>query len=145
MNSLMIKEKLKNLDMHYTHPSYFLEKKLLRQIKMGLVSDVEATLDEINTLQRASLARDSLRSIKNSLIASCTLFTRAAIESGVDAEDSFDLSDVFIKEIETYDNEAALLPFEYTMANAFINLIQTNRLNRFPIPFQELFELFTKG
>lgn len=145
MKNSMIKEKLRNLDMHYTHPSYFLEKKLLRQIKMGLKSDVIATLDEINALQRASLARDTLRSIKNSLIASCTLFTRSAIESGVDSEDAFDLSDVFIKEIETYDNESQLLQFEYTMANSFISLVQTSKLNKYPYPTSRVVRIIYEG
>jgi len=145
MKNSMIREKLKNLDMHYTHPSYFLEKKLLKQIKMCLKSDVITTLNEINTLQRASLARDTLRSVKNSLIASCTLFTRAAIEAGVEQEDAFDLSDVFIKEIETYDNEPSLLQFEYTMANSFIGLIQNSRLNKYPYPTSKVIRIIYEG
>lgn len=141
MKPSLIREKLKNLNIQYTHPSYFLEKKLLRQIRMGLQSEVHATLNEINALQKASLARTSLRSIKNSLIASCTLFTRSAIESGVDAEDAFDLSDVLIKEIELFDTEAPLLQFEYDMANAFIDLIQSSRLNQYPYPTSRVVSL----
>lgn len=143
----MIREKLRNLDIHYTHPSYFLEKKLLREIRMGLRHDAIETLSSINALERPNLARDSLRSVKNSLIASCTLFTRAVIASGVDTEDAFDLSDVFIKEIESYDNEHELKHFEYAMVEEFIKLNQTSTHNKYPYPISKvvrtIYELIT--
>lgn len=141
MKNSHIKEKLKNMNLQYTHPSYYLEKKLLNQIKMGINTDVKSTLDEINALQKASLARNSLRSIKNSLIASCTIFTRAAIESGVNPEDAFDQSDVLIKEIELFENEILLAQFEYVMANSFIELIKSARLNQYNYPISSVIHI----
>ncbi len=97
MNRSLIKEKLKNMDMEYKHPPYSLETKLLSEISLGLLSEALTTLTQINGLDRAALSSNSLRSMKNSMIASCTIFTRAIIRAGVTPEDAFDLSDHFIK------------------------------------------------
>ncbi len=134
MKDSLIKEKLKNLDSHYNHPSYSLEKKLLKEIKMGMLHEALNTLHKITGLERPSLARDSMRSIKNSLIGSCTLFTRAVIEAGIDSEDAFDLSDVFINHIESLDKQEYLIKFEYEMVEDFIKLIQQSKIYNYPYP-----------
>jgi YesN/AraC family two-component response regulator len=136
-NSL-IREKLRNLDIHYKHPSYALEQKLLSEIKQGYLVQSKITLEEINALERPALARDSIRSIKNSLIGSCTLFTRATIEAGIDSEDAFDLSDVFIKHLESIDNEFELLEFEYEMLETFIKLVQNTVIFNYPFPISKV-------
>ncbi|HEY8436560.1 MAG TPA: AraC family transcriptional regulator [Haloplasmataceae bacterium] len=106
----------------FMHPSYELEMELIDNIKQGSIHRAKATLKRINALPRAILAKDKLRSIKNSLICSCTLFTRAIIEVGVNPEDAFGLSDACIQKIETIDQETQLDQFEYEMLEAFINL-----------------------
>lgn len=138
MKNSLIREKLKNLDIHYKHPSYTLEQKLLNEIKQGYLIQSRITLEEINALERPTLARDSIRSIKNSLIGSCTLFTRAAIEAGIDSEDAFDLSDVFIKHLEGIDKEFDLLEFEYEMLETFIKLVQNTVIFNYPFPISKI-------
>jgi len=132
MKNTMILEKLKNLNMYYNHPSYVLEQKLLNAIKMGSLENSMQAVHLINESERATLAKDSTRSIKNSLIGSCTLFTRAVIDAGVDPEDAFDLSDVFIKHIEGLEDEKELLAFEYEMVTAFVKTVNQSRLFNFP-------------
>jgi YesN/AraC family two-component response regulator len=127
MNRSLIKEKLKNMDIEYRHPPYFLETKLLSEISLGLLSEALTTLTQINGLERASLSSNSLRSIKNSMIASCTIFTRAIIRAGVTPEDAFDLSDIFIKKIETFQDSAHLEAFEYEMVKEFVGLVNENK------------------
>ena len=106
----------------FIHPSYELEVELIDNIKQGSLSRAKTTLKKINALSRAILATDKIRSIKNSLICSCTLFTRAIIEVGVNPEDAFGLSDACIQKIETINDEGLLDQFEYEMLEAFINL-----------------------
>ena len=127
MNRSLIKEKLKNMDIDFKHPPYSLETKLLSEIRLGLLSEALTTLTQINGLERASLSSNSLRSIKNSMIASCTIFTRAIIHAGVPPEDAFDLSDIFIKRIETYQEIDQLETFEYKMVKEFIGLVNENK------------------
>lgn len=138
MHKALIEEKKKNFSMHYTHPPFNLEKKLLRAIELGKVEESLTVLTEINALERANLAKNKVRSIKNSLIASCTLFTRSAIEAGVIPEDAFDLSDVFIKHIEKFHDVDELLAFEAEMVREFIALIKESTLFNYQYPISKI-------
>jgi len=125
---------MENLSSFYKHPSYYLERKLLSAMKRCIKDDVVEILNAINSMERAKLADTALRSTKNSLIASCTLFARAAIESNVNPEDAYSLSDVFIYEIERLMDIRKLQQFEYDMALEFVDLIDIERTAQYPVP-----------
>src|SRR6185437_11889183 len=84
----------------FSHPSYQFEKELLHWVSQADEEKAAPLLKKINNLAKARLSDNPLRSLKNSLICSCTLFTRATIEAGVTPEYAFDLSDVFIRKVE---------------------------------------------
>lgn len=134
MSSRHIHLKMENINSFYKHPSYYLERKLLSAMKRCTDKDVIDILNAINALERAKLADSPLRSTKNSLIASCTLFARAAIESNVNPEDSYSLSDVFIYEIERCNELGRLQALEYDMALEFVELIRKERTSQYPVP-----------
>jgi len=127
-----------NINCYYKHPSYYLERKLLNEIKRGLEEEALETLDVINAQERAHLANTPIRSIKNSLIGSCTLFTRAAIEANINPEDAFSLSDVFILEIEKFENKTDLQKFEYHMVKEFISMVNQNRIHSYSLPITKI-------
>jgi len=131
-------EKMKNLDIQYSHPSYAFEQELLQEIKLCQLEKAIKTLNKINALERPKLSYDPIRSIKNSLIASCTLFTRAAIESGADYEDAFSLSDISIKHLEYLDKYEDLASFERQMVEDFIDLIEKDRTSDFNYPINKI-------
>ncbi|MGE5676696.1 MAG: helix-turn-helix transcriptional regulator [Pseudomonadota bacterium] len=83
-----------------------------------------STLHEINSLKRTRLSKDAVRSVKNSLICSVTIFTRAAIEGGVTPEAAFTLSDSLILAIEDMHSLSELIYYEYTAAEQFIKIVQ---------------------
>jgi AraC-like DNA-binding protein len=107
----------------FQHPPFFLEQEEVRLIRHGDRENALTVLSEINRLKRATLARDPLRSLKNSLICSCTLFTRAAIQGGVPADEAFTLSDAFIQTIEETQNLRSLDALEETMVLRFIDQV----------------------
>lgn len=111
--------KIRNRQEYFVHPSYNTEQRLLASLSRGFVDEAVRALDEINRQPRARLALDPLRSLKNSLIASCTLFTRAVIEGGVHPENAYSLSDVFILQIERTNDMEVLKRLEYDMLHAF--------------------------
>jgi YesN/AraC family two-component response regulator len=121
------KMKVKNRQDFFVHPSYNTERRLLQSLSMGLVDEAERALDEINRQPRARLAPDPIRSLKNSLIASCTLFTRAIIEGGVHPENAYSLSDVFIWQIEETKDAKSLERLEYDMLHAFARALREER------------------
>lgn len=124
-------EKLRQLSNAYIHPPYFLEKKLLNEIKAGWLSQANATLEMINKLERAKLSDNPLRSLKNSLISSATLFSRAAISANVLPEDAYTLSDFFIHRIESIHHLEKLQAFEYVMVKETVQLIRNNSVNQY--------------
>lgn len=138
MNHSLIKEKLKNIDSNYIHPSYVYERKMLNDMKLGHLENAIADLDNIASIEKPSLANGDLRSTKNSMIASCTLFTRAAIEAGVNSEDAFDLSDVFINHLESLDTKESLVAFEYEMLEDFVKLIRQHKSSHYAYPISSI-------
>lgn len=138
LNKRLIREKIRNLDSKFAHPSYYLETRILCEIREGLLNEAKGTLNKINAFERTSLAFDSIRSLKNSLIGSCTLFARATIDAGVHPEDAFSLSDVFIKNIEKLSNESELNMFEYQMLEEFILLVKQNAVKHFAYPISKV-------
>jgi two-component system, response regulator YesN len=117
------RERLENSDSRFAHPPYVLECRLREEIITGKYDAARRTLVEINALERAKLAGDRLRSLKNSLIASCTFFTRAAIAGGLDAELAFTLSDTYIRTLEGRHEISELEDFENLMLRDFITLV----------------------
>lgn len=111
----------------FQHPPYILEKNLIQAIQQTNLQRAMDVLHQINQLDRASLSDSPLRSTKNSIICSCTLFTRAVIEKGTDSERSFALSDRCIQEIEAFETVQQTSAFEYEMLGRFIELLRTTQ------------------
>jgi YesN/AraC family two-component response regulator len=127
MSQEMIFNKIEKYASYYKHPSYYLERRLLNALKRGSRSEAIETMNVINSMERARLADTPMRSMKNSLIASCTLFTRAAIDANVPPEDAFSHSDVHIRGIENSNQVKALQDYEYKMLEDYLQLIAKYR------------------
>ncbi|RYL94951.1 AraC family transcriptional regulator [Sporolactobacillus sp. THM7-4] len=113
---------------YFLHPPYVIEKRLLNAVSAGKIESAVKYLQEINKLERATLAEEPLRSLKNSLICSCTLLTRAIIDGGVPPEMAFNLSDAYILEVERTDSMEKLSLLEYEMLKGFVKkLKEVNR------------------
>lgn len=111
----------------YRHPPYFLEREISQCIAEQDEKNALTILGEINRLQRANLSDDPLRSLKNSLICSCSLFTRAAIAGGAMPDAAFSHSDGCIRAIEAMQDLATLAEYEYTMVRQFIHLVRRRK------------------
>lgn len=120
-------ERLANHQNYFVHPSYNLEQQLLSAIHQGNYDEAKGVLEQINELERAKLADHELRSLKNSFICTCTLFTRAIINGGVHPEIAFNLSDVYIREIEKITEIEKLRNLEYDMLYSFVKTLVDER------------------
>lgn len=108
-----------NMSSLFIHPPFFLEQELSGAIMRGDRVHALRALGEINRLERARVAEDPLRSLKNSLIGSCALCSRAAILGGVMADASFTLADEFIRAIENRHDARSLAILEEDMVIRF--------------------------
>jgi len=122
----IIRERLRNSYRSFQHPSFLLEQRLNQAIIAADKQTALIILDQINSLERAELAVSPLRSLKNSIIGSCTVYTRASIAGGVDSETAFMLSDLYIRQIENINSTVEAENLEYDMLIAFIDLVSQN-------------------
>jgi AraC-like DNA-binding protein len=112
----------------FRHAPFVLEQRLVEHVMQGNKAEALATLVEINDRgNKATLAKNPLRSAKNSLICSCTFLTRAAIQAGVADEEAFALSDAVIQHVETLADAAAVSRYEPEMLLQFIKLTQKSK------------------
>lgn len=115
----------------FQHPPYFFEQEIAQQIIHGDKEHAMQLLEELNRLQRATLADTPLRSLKNSLIASVTLFTRAAITGGVPSDEAFTMSDSFIQTIEKQNDLRWLSTIEEAIILRFIDRVKRSQKQHF--------------
>lgn len=122
----------------YLHPSYAIETELCDAITAGDFTKAVRALQKINALDRALLAGDALRSLKNSLIGSMTIFTRAAIAGGVQDDIAFTLSDAYIRQIEAATVFRELIGFESRAIQGFISLVNEEKEKRYSRSIQQV-------
>lgn len=108
----------------YMHSPYLLESKLIGAISVGNTKLAESILKQINLEERAKLASEVVRSNKNSVIVSITLFTRAAIIAGVIDEDAYTISDQLINEVEASKSIQEINQLEYKALQIISNNVR---------------------
>ena len=111
----------------FQHVPYAIELEICRMIANGDTAGSKHILRDINRLPRAKLANTPVRSLKNSLICSCTFMARAAITGGVKPDEAFTLSDAFIQRIEAAPTTNHLADFEAEMIESFTSRVQFAR------------------
>src|SRR5689334_5601872 len=121
----LLEDLAKNIYSSFQHPPYILERKLIAYIKQLDEENSIEVLNQINAMERANLSNTPLNSIKNSLICSCTIFSRAIIEAGVSSEIAFIASDYYIKIIDESSTVVSTEKIEYDMVKGFIQLLKT--------------------
>lgn len=102
------------------HSTYLHEMRRLELIANGDTNGMRKLIATPLPGQQGHIAKDSLRQAKNIFISACTLYTRAAISGGLDAEEAYNLSDVYIQTSENYQNVADVerlmcqMPMDFT-------------------------------
>ena len=115
----------------FLHSPYMVEQEICRTISNGDTDAAHRILKEINSRPRARLAGSALRSLKNSVICSCSFMTRAAISGGVSPDEAFTLSDTYIQRIENCGEIQELMGFEDEMVNGFTMAVNDVKNRRY--------------
>jgi AraC-like DNA-binding protein len=124
-----------NREAVFRHSPYALEERLSEAVTKGDGEAAMALLREITAQgEKAVLAKDSLRSAKNSMIGSIAFLSRAAIRGGVSANDAFALSDALTQRIEEMTARDAVLAFEENILLQFIDLVRRRLEASFSAP-----------
>ncbi len=115
----------------FRHSPYIVEQEICRMISNGDMQGAHRVLKEINSRPRAVLAGSAIRSLKNSVICSCSFMTRAAISGGVSPDEAFTLSDTYIQLVENCTDMKAVLNYENEMVDGFTRAVGEAKNNRY--------------
>lgn len=119
----------------FTHSPYALEEKLSKAVTRGDRDAALAALREITSRgEKAIVAKDPLRSAKNSMIGSIAFLARATIQAGVNADKAFALSDSLIRCIEDMNTKAEVLAFEESILLQFIDIVNLHLEGTYSAP-----------
>lgn len=114
----------------FHHTPYNLEERLVDAVIHGDKSHAIEMLGEISRYgAKAVLAKDALRSAKNSVICSCAFLARAVIRAGVGPDEAFALSDAAIRHLEDLSSVRAVLDYEQEALLQFTAMVE-KRLRR---------------
>lgn len=119
------------------HNTYYYEKKLMKYIQDGSVNKVKDLLSSSSALSEGIVADNTLRQEKNIFISIATLTTRNAILGGLNIEEAYQLSDIYIQECELSKDISHISNLSYTMLIDF-----TERVSRTKIPDGMSSEIF---
>lgn len=122
----------KNRELRYTHHPYYLEKKINSAIKNLDIDSIFQYMSDINNYPLPDLCKDNyVRSFKNHIIIECAMFSRMAIEVGVDSEISFTLGDTLIQKLETLSDVDKIKVFCKEMYHKFYKVIKKYSFNNY--------------
>ena len=82
------------------HNTFELENLMLSYVEHGRTDEIATLFRKPSEGRAGTMAADTLRQEKNTLICTATLVTRAAIRGGLDYETAFSLSDIYIQKAE---------------------------------------------
>lgn len=111
------------------HNTYSFEQQYLECVKNGDTTRLKKLMDSVEKrLIMGKIADTRLRNEKNLMIACTTLTTRAAIAGGMDIEQAYQLSDVYINEGEKMQSVEALTTLQRTMIFDFAERVAQSKL-----------------
>lgn len=111
------------------HNTYRTEQTLLDLIEKGDISALDEWLKDAPAVRPGSIAPDQLRQVKNTLIVTATLASRAAVRGGMDVEDAFSLSDAYIRKCELLQTPDRIINLQYHMVLDFTSQVSDLKLH----------------
>lgn len=98
--STLVEETFQQKEDYFHNKSYELEELVLNYVQTGNLEGLQTVSVNDSDIHAGITGPTALRQIKNNLIISTTLVTRAAIDGGLDYDTAYKLSDDFIQTAE---------------------------------------------
>ena len=115
-----------------THGTYLAEQEMLRMVREGdleLVRHIDR-MAVTGTMGQLAQAGDALRQMKNAVLVSVTLFSRAAIEGGLSPETAYKLCDRYFQNVEAAKSLSELTGVASTMNRDFVERVHAVRTQK---------------
>ncbi len=108
------------------------EEALMEMIRKGDTESLRQWLAAAPAISAGILASDQLRQLRNLFIVVATLASRAAIRGGLNSEDAFSLSDMYIRKVECLTQQSSIMNLEYNMIIEFTEQVEKIRHGKNP-------------
>lgn len=120
------------------HGTYEAEQEMIRMVREGDITNYRAHLDRLSLTGRMGKISndDPLRQMKNAVITCLVLFSRAAMEGGLDPEVSYTLSDRYFQSIEACSSISDLVEIALPMQEDYIQRVHRCRTGGLSQPVQ---------
>lgn len=125
LHSNLVYESKENQNYHNT---YHFEQEQMRLIQNGDTEGLKALLNTSSGLLAGTMADNALRQEKNTFIASVALVTRSAIAGGMDMEQAYQLSDIYIQECERSQSISHIVKLENNMLVDFTDRVANSKI-----------------
>ena len=89
-----------NREYNVSHLSYEREMQFYQSIKMGNAEEARRLFKPLDSDGLGKLSEDELRNLKYHLIITIAFITRYCIEGGMDMEQAYNLSDIYVRSID---------------------------------------------
>ena len=98
-----------NREQSITHLAYERENAFFSCIQNGDLAGVQQLYEPLGTSEMGRLSESPLRNLQYHLIITVALITRSCIEGGMEMEEAYNLSDIYIRSIDRCSAEAEIL------------------------------------
>ena len=109
------------------HNTMELEEMMLSCVEHGRTEDILAMFRTPTSGRAGAMAADALRQQKNLIICTATLVTRAAIRGGMNQEQAFALSDLYIQKAELMSDLLSLTRLNAQMVLDFTKRVEAEK------------------
>ncbi len=104
----LAKIEFENREDNRFHTPYDKEIEFYQTIKMGNTEEAMQKLRPFNSDGMGILSEDKLRNLKYHLIISIAFITRYCIEGGMEMEEAYNRSDIYIRRLDKFQSEAEI-------------------------------------
>ena len=109
------------------HNTMELEEMMLSCVEHGRTEDILKMFSAPTAVRAGEMASDALRQQKNLIICTATLVTRAAIRGGMNQEQAFALSDMYIQKAELMSDVLSLTRLNAQMVLDFTKRVEAEK------------------
>lgn len=104
--------------------SFEIESMILHFVESGDVEGLKSVTSQSFVVRPGTIAPNQLRQMKNVHIIMTALATRSAISSGVDTDEAFQMSDLYIQTAENLNDPSSVLNLNFQMLLAFTQKVR---------------------
>lgn len=123
----LAKIEFENREDNRFHTPYDKEIEFYQTIKMGNVEEAMQLLRPFNSDGMGILSEDKLRNLKYHLIISIAFITRYCIEGGMEMEEAYNRSDIYIRRLDGFTKEEEIESLHMELVEAYAKRMRSIR------------------